>query len=113
MRNCPCPLPDLERLESQWPVWRMVLCLEWIQNPDGMMGLALGAYLILTCLVPLVLRLIRTIMEASGCICNDALKIQTPRSRWCSLTLDGSKHQGGNNVAGRRTRKKAGKPVFW
>jgi hypothetical protein len=41
----------------------MVLCLGWIQNPDGAMGLVLGACLTLSCLVPLVLWSIRTITE--------------------------------------------------
>jgi hypothetical protein len=27
--------------------------------------------------------------------CNDTMEIQTPRSRCCSLTLSGSKHQRG------------------
>jgi hypothetical protein len=52
----------------------------------GAMGLCLGVYLIFPCLVPLVLWCIKTIMEAvikgkNGCTCNDAIKIQTPRSR--------------------------------
>jgi hypothetical protein len=25
-KDCPCLCPDLERMESQWPVWKMVLC---------------------------------------------------------------------------------------
>jgi hypothetical protein len=24
----------LERMESQWPVWKMVLCHRWIQSPN-------------------------------------------------------------------------------
>jgi hypothetical protein len=43
----------------------MVLCLRWIQNPDGAMGLVLGTCLILPCLVPLALWSIRIIMEAT------------------------------------------------
>jgi hypothetical protein len=39
----------------------MVLCLAQMQNPDGVMG----SCPILPCLVPLVLRPIRTIMEAT------------------------------------------------
>jgi hypothetical protein len=43
----------------------MALCLGQIQNPDGAMGLVLGACLILSCLLPLVLQSIRTIIEAN------------------------------------------------
>jgi hypothetical protein len=42
----------------------MVLCLGQIENPDGAMGLVLGACLILLCLLPLVVWSIRTNMEA-------------------------------------------------
>jgi hypothetical protein len=42
----------------------MVFCPGRTQNPDGAMGLVLGACLMLPCLVPLVLQSIRTVMEA-------------------------------------------------
>jgi hypothetical protein len=50
----------------------------------GTTGLVLGTCLILPCLDPLVLQSIRTIIEATiknSCPYNDAIKIQTPRSR--------------------------------
>jgi hypothetical protein len=54
----------LERMRSQWPVWRMVFCFRWIQNPDGGNGPNLRAHLILPCLVPLMLWFIKTIIKA-------------------------------------------------
>jgi hypothetical protein len=54
----------------------------------GAIGLILGACFILPCLDSLVLQSIKTIIEAiiknktkHGRTCNDAIKIQTPRSR--------------------------------
>jgi hypothetical protein len=57
----------------------------------GAIGLILGVCLILPCLPPLRLWSIRTVMgghyrKKNSHTCNDAIKIQTPRSRWCSLT---------------------------
>jgi hypothetical protein len=33
--------------------------------------------------------------KENSCTCNDAIEIQTSRSRWCSLTPGGSEHQRG------------------
>jgi hypothetical protein len=46
-------------------VWRLVLCLGGFKALIGAMTLVLGTCLILPCLVPSVLRSIRTIMEAT------------------------------------------------
>jgi hypothetical protein len=67
----------------------MVLCLRQFQNPDGAIGLILETRLILPCLFPLVLPSFRTVIEATikkqkqktSHTCNDAMKIQTSKSR--------------------------------
>jgi hypothetical protein len=51
-----------EKDGTEFVLW-VVLCPGQIQNPDGAMVLVLGACLMLPCLVPLVLRSIRTILE--------------------------------------------------
>jgi hypothetical protein len=35
------------------------------------------------------------------------MKMQTPRSRWCSLAIGGSEHRRGSGVAGRRARRES------
>jgi hypothetical protein len=55
----------VERVEPKHSVWRLVLCLGLIQDPDRGVALVFGACLMLSCLVPLVLWSIRTIMEAT------------------------------------------------
>jgi hypothetical protein len=69
----------------------------------GVIGLVLRAWLISPCLVALVLWSIRIIIattinkqtnkQKAGQTCKDVIKIQTPRSRRCSLTLGGSEQQ--------------------
>jgi hypothetical protein len=75
--------------EIPMTVWRVVFCFRFKTLIESM-GLLLGACLIFPCLVPLVLWFIKTIIKAviktnkqtkNGHTCNDAIKIQTPRSR--------------------------------
>jgi hypothetical protein len=66
----------------------------------GATGLALGACLMWPCLVPSVFWSIRTITEKNSRPCNnDAMKVQTPKSRRWSLTLGGTKHQSGESCS--------------
>jgi hypothetical protein len=44
---------------------------------------------------------------------NDSIKIQTPRSRWCSLTKGGSKHQSGKWCSRKEDQKRNRQAVFW
>jgi hypothetical protein len=48
--------------------------------------------------------------KENGLTYNDAMEIQTPRSRSCSLTLGRSEQQRGDNVAGRMIRRKQIRP---
>jgi hypothetical protein len=108
----------LKRMGSQWPVWRTVFYLRWIQNPDR--GNEPHSKNILNIALPGSPGAVLYQDHYKGCskkknvhTCNDVITIQTPRSRWCSLTLGGSEHQRGNNVAGRRIKRKQTKPESW
>jgi hypothetical protein len=52
----------LERMDSQWPFWRMVLCLGQIQNPDRGDRPCPGSMFNITLLGPLALQSIKTII---------------------------------------------------
>jgi hypothetical protein len=90
-KACPCPHPDLGGWDPNELFGGWFSTLDGFKTLIGVMGLIPGAFLLLPCLAALVLQSIRTIngshyilkkqKQKNGLPCNDAIEIQTPRSR--------------------------------
>jgi hypothetical protein len=95
-KGSPCPITDLERMESKWPLWWVVSFLGEFKILVRAVILMLGRCLLLLCLLPFISHsassFIETLSWKENCFsCGSYVEISAcnqPRLwEWCSLIL--------------------------